>query len=159
MRLSFRSIGLIFYGYYNIMSVEQFNTPLCNGTIQTDQNGWNITVTGTCNVPAPHVRYAAAAPADFRMARAGSGLPYACEDMAFEGSPNVGEVPLTDGQFSFNIVCPNSYYVENGSRLVGPHVHFTIGDEYFKIPLNNALTHKYRSLTSRPGTTSRISRR
>lgn len=141
------------------MSVEQFNTPLCQGQIHTDANGWHIRVVGTTSVQASHLRYAAAAPPDLRMARAGSGLPFACEDMAFSGSANVGEAAIVGGQFSFNVVCPNSYYVENGSKLVPPQVHVTVGNDYFKIPLASARTFEYRSLTSRPGTTSRVSGR
>lgn len=131
----------------------------CKGTVTADKD-WNITVQGACNIPnADTVKYAAAAPADLRMGRAGSGLPYPSEQVAYEGSPNIGEVPVKHGRFSFKVVSPNCYYVDNGSKMVHPHVHFTIGNEYFDVPLPNAMRFANRSLTALPGRYNRASGR
>jgi hypothetical protein len=131
----------------------------CNGKIITDQ-GWNITIQGSCNVQgATEVKYAAAAPADLRMSYMGSGLPYANEEVAYEGSPNIGRVAIQSGQFQFKLVSPNAYYKNNGSTLVQPHVHFTINNEYFDVPLPSAKKFENRSLTSMPGRPNRVSGR
>ena len=144
------------------MSVLPFSssTGNCNGQITTDQN-WNITVSGVCKISgASTVRYAAAAPADLRMSYMGSGLPYPSEDVAYEGSPNVGSTGIKpDGSFQFTIISPNAYYKDNGAELVEPHVHFTIGSEYFDIPLPSAKRYANRSLTSLPGRTNRATGR
>ena len=136
----------------------------CHGNITIDHQ-WKITVEGKCSIPgATEVKYAAAAPANLRMSYMGSGLPYPNEDVAYEGSMNVGQAPITQpgaaggaGSFRFVIFCPNSYYMNNGSQLVEPHVHFTIGREYFDIPLPSPF--KNRSLTSIAGRANRAARR
>lgn len=140
----------------NIMAqVDKFNTPKCSGVIHTDSDGWEITVQGVCQVNASSLRYAAASPPDLRMSRAGSGLPFPNDTVAYEGSPNVGEVPVSKGRFSFKVTCPNSYYTKNGSELVKPHVHVTVGTEYIDIPLASARVAANRSLTSMPGRSKR----
>ena len=132
------------------------NNGICQGTIAF--NGWDLIITGTCKAGgAPKMRYAAAAPADLRMSYMGSGLPFPNEEVAYEGSPNVGEVQLNGGQFSFRLVNPNSYYKNNSTTLVRPHVMFTIGDQYFDVPVP-AREFPNRSLTSMPGRTNRVSR-
>lgn len=136
----------------------------CSGTITIDHQ-WKITVEGQCMLPnAKVVKYAAAAPANSRMSYMGSGLPFPNEDVAYEGSVNIGQVPITQpgdtegsGRFRFVIHSPNSYYTNNGSKLVEPHVHFTIGREYFDIPLPSPF--KNRSLTHMADRTRRSVRR
>ena len=132
----------------------------CEGQILTDQN-WNITVNGICKVNGVNtVKYAAAAPADFRMSYMGSGLPYPSEEVAYEGSPNVGSASISgNGSFSFTLISPNAYYKDNGSTFVEPHVHFTIGTEYFDVPLPSARRYNNRSLTTIPGRTNRATGR
>ena len=132
----------------------------CEGQILTDQN-WNITVNGICKLNGVNtVKYAAAAPADFRMSFMGSGLPYPSEEVAYEGSPNVGSAMISgNGSFSFTIISPNAYYKDNGSTFVEPHVHFTIGTEYFDVPLPSARRYNNRSLTTIPGRTNRATGR
>lgn len=132
------------------MSVVPFTSANgnCQGKIFTDEK-WNITVNGICKVSgASFVKYASSAPPDIRMSYMGSGLPYPNEEVAYEGSVNVGKAPINNGTFTFNLVSPNAYYKENGSKLVAPHVHFTIGSEYFDIPLPMARQFPNRSLTA-----------
>lgn len=144
------------------MSILPFSSQngICQGRIITDES-WNITVQGSCKVQAgaTEVRYAAAAPADLRMSYMGSGLPFPNEEVAYEGSPNIGRVPIQSGQFQFKLISPNSYYKNNGSVLVEPHVHFTIGNEYFDAPLPSAKRFENRSLTSMPNRTNRVAGR
>ncbi len=136
------------------MNISSFSSAngICHGKIVSD--GWNIAVDGICKSVAPTVRYAAAAPPDLRGSYMGSGLPFPNEEVAYEGSPNVGEVPCNAGKFSFTLVNPNSYYKNNGTSLVSPHVMFTIGDQYFDVPMPSKLVPD-RSLTSMPGRPNR----
>lgn len=130
----------------------------CQGQIIIDQN-LVITIKGRCNVPGDEIKYAAAAPANFRLSYMGSGLPFPNEDIAYEGSPNIGKAPIINGKFEFAVTCPNSYYKDNGATVVDPHVHFTVGSEYFDIPLPLAKLFPNRSLTSIHGRPNRVTRR
>ena len=137
------------------MNISSFTSAngICHGNITTD--GWNIKVDGMCKIDAPTVRYAASAPPDIRASYMGSGLPFPNEEVAYEGSSNVGEVPCSSGKFSFRLVNPNSYYKSNGTILVNPHVMFTIGDQYFDVPIPTT-TIAGRSLTSMAGRPNRV---
>ena len=142
--------------------VATFNTDSgkCKGLILTDINNWFFTVRGQCNgLKESTLKYMAASPPDFRQSYMGSGLPFPTANIAYEGSPNKGEVKISsDGVFSFTVIRPNAYYAENGSKMIQPHVHFTVGDEYFDVALGveNMLN---RSLSSLPGRPNRSTRR
>jgi hypothetical protein len=140
------------------MKVETFKSANgnCQGQIVTDDD-WNMVINGLCKITgARTVKYAASAPADLRMSYMGSGLPFPNEDVAYEGTVNMGEVNITNDAFTFKLVSPNSYYKNNGATLVAPHVHFTIGTEYFDIPLPSARLFPNRSLTSIKGRPDRV---
>lgn len=126
----------------------QSGNGLCAGTIVND--GWNLKVSGTCKAPGNVLKYMAPSPPDLRMSRAGSALPWANEDMAYDNTPNKGEVQIHNGQFSFTLANPNCYYTDNGSKLLQPHVHFTVGDKIFDVELGTTCTPN-RSLTGLPG--------
>ncbi len=72
--------------------------------------------------PGAAVDYAAAAPADRRSSFTGSGLPFANERQAYEGSPNRGsEVAGANGVVSVTLDGPpNAYYAGLGTLLVPP---------------------------------------
>jgi len=143
------------------MSVLPFSsqTGNCQGQIITEQN-WDITIRGTCNVPGATVlKYAAAAPPDLRMSYTGSGLPFPNDEVAYEGSPNIGNVPIVATQFEFKIVSPNAYYKDNGATMVHPHVLFTIDNEYFDVPLPSAMQFPNRSLSGLPDRPNRTTGR
>jgi hypothetical protein len=111
---------------------SKFTNDKCSGVVLTDDEGWVFQVKGRCRPGSAGqtVRYVAAAPPDFRDSRAGSGLPYANRSMAYDVTPNKGEVAVADdGTFEFTIVYPNAYYTNNGSTLVQPHVTFSFGDD------------------------------
>ena len=65
----------------------------------------------------------AANPPNRMTAYAGSGLPFPCSQIAFEGSPNTANV---DGSGSFNVTFeyPNSYYVPTMETKIPPAVYF-----------------------------------
>jgi hypothetical protein len=127
----------------------------CSGKV-THANGL-IHVDGRCSVPGTELSFIAAAPADARSSSMGSGLPFGNPHIAYEGTVNRGTVPVVNGRFQLSLVPPNSYYVKNGSLLISPHVHITIGNEYFNIPFGNHTPN--RSLSSLPGMPNRSTRR
>lgn len=72
------------------------------------------------------IEYVAASPPDFRATFTGSGLPFANERMAFEGTPNSGVMQLPLGsKFTIKILYPNSYYVGLGTVIIPPTLYIT----------------------------------
>jgi len=109
------------------------------------------------------LKYWAANPPDYHLSLAGTALPFANQEMAFEPSMNVGElVTEANGSFKFRIAAPNSYYTCAGRQLIPPHLNFSldVGDnnhKLFYVPLGNG--YRGRSLTSLPGRPNRAVRR
>jgi len=68
------------------------------------------------------IKYSASNPPTYNSNFSGSGLPYPTEEIAFENTPNRGVVPVINGEFTFSIRYPNSYYINMGSVLIEPHV-------------------------------------
>lgn len=75
-----------------------------------------------------YIKYSAANPPTYNSNFSGSGLPYPTEEVAFENTPNRGAVEIIDGEFSFSIKYPNSYYINMGTIYVEPHVKLIIVD-------------------------------
>ncbi len=123
-----------------------FSSDNCQGTIT--QNGkFNFLIQGTCK-GASKGNYAAASPPDFRQSYSGSGLPFANREMAMCNSPNVGVI---GGTFSFEVIFPNSYYINNGSKLVTPEVCIDFDtNEHVVVKLGNGLLVQHRSLSNLP---------
>lgn len=132
---------------------------LCQGEVLLDAQSNVFTVKGTCRVPGlTSIRYLASAPADYRQSRAGSALPYPNEAIAYDNTPNSGSALLTNGQFQFQVLSPNSYYMNNGSSLVQPHVHMVFGENnVFNLMLSGPVPN--RSLKSLPGRQDRSTHR
>jgi hypothetical protein len=96
------------------------------------------------------IQYIAPSPPDYRASFSGSGLPYANEAQAYEGTPNIGRVILKNNTFAFNIATPNGYYEDFSSKIVSPfvYINYKIGgiEKNLKINLLNSSI-PYRSLT------------
>jgi hypothetical protein len=75
-----------------------------------------------------YIKYSAANPPTYNSNFSGSGLPYPTEEIAFENTPNRGVVEIMDGEFSFSIKYPNSYYINMGTIYIEPHVKLIIVD-------------------------------
>ena len=140
-----------------------FNSHSCQGRVIIDKDMWHITVEGTVRSPSDHkLRYIAAAPPDRRASYMGSALPFANEEMAYDSTPNKGEIELNSrfgsGVFSFQLVRPNAYYRANGSQLIMPHVQFSVGTDVIDVPLG-LLPYPHRSLSSLPGQYDRSTHR
>jgi hypothetical protein len=83
-----------------------------------------LTVEGTLNNPVDneYVEYIAASPPDSLQSFSGSGLPFASAQQAFDNTPTRGSLK-TSKVFRLQIVEPNSYYTDLGTRLVGPTLY------------------------------------
>jgi hypothetical protein len=84
----------------------------------------------------------AAAPIDRMTNYAGSGLPFPCSDIAFEGTPNRYPVPES-GIIQTTFKKPNSYYTANHEK-VPPTVFVRLVDKtgkptFIKYPLEDKL--------------------
>ena len=97
------------------------------------------------------IKYWAADPPGYLQSYAGSGLPFANEEMAFENTVNCGQTEVLDGEFSFSLHYPNSYYKNMGRDYVEPEVKFIMIDEngtpksdVYRLNLGNGIP--YRSL-------------
>lgn len=126
---------------------------LCSGHV-TCLDGRQVTVTGVCKVPTPSIKFIAAAPVDRRQSYMGSGLPWPNEEVAFGNTPNKGAVPVINGEFSFSLWLPGSYYINNGQSLVPPSLYLSGDNQVFTIPLGIKPIAN-RSLSSLPCRTNR----
>jgi hypothetical protein len=138
---------------FEIIKMETtFSTQLCKGHIKQVSN-FDLEIQGRIIEPVKNneVFYVAAAPADYRASYTGSGLPFANQIQAFEGSPNIGSLRL-DGNnaFSIKIMIPNSYLVGLGSVTVPPtlyieYINMHDQSRTISIKLSNGIP--YRTLT------------
>jgi hypothetical protein len=70
------------------------------------------------------VKYWAAQSPTYNGSFSGSGLPFANEEMAFQGTKNYGVVPVEKGKFSLSVHYPNSYYKEG--VLISPQIKIKV---------------------------------
>lgn len=101
-----------------------FNFNIHLKKIQDTNNG--LVVSGKLNLPnfseKLFVKYTASSPPTYNSNFSGSGLPYPNEIVAFENSPNKGVAEVINGDFSFTIKYPNSYYMNMGTIYIPPQV-------------------------------------
>ena len=97
------------------------------------------------------LHYVAAAPPDYRASYTGSGLPFANQSQAFYATPNYGDVEVSsDGEFEFDVMYPNSYYIGLGTVIVPPTVYVeykTVSGETRNISIKVDNGIPYRMLT------------
>ena len=75
------------------------------------------------------IKYTAANPPTYNNSFSGSALPFPSEEIAYENTPNRGVVEIINGQFSFTIRYPNSYYINIGTIYVKPHLKLILVDK------------------------------
>lgn len=104
-----------------------FQVDACKGRVLRN-SPTSITIEGQITMPTAtsKLHFLAAAPPDFRESYSGSGLPFASPKMAFDNTPNHGEMDIDSrGNFSITMMTPNSYYTGHGTVLVPPIVYVT----------------------------------
>ena len=128
-----------------------FDSVSCSGQVLSEGQG-DFLVRGTVKQANPNgiVKFFASSPPDHRTSYAGSGLPFANPEMAYESTPNKGAVRASNGDFQFKVVYPNAFYVDQGKTLLPPHVLIKVCDEHHEetqaIVLGDKIPH--RTLTS-----------
>lgn len=109
--------------------ISTFNNQDLIGNIY--QDGQKYIISGKVNKQGVStINYKAAAPADLRLSYSGSGLPFHSPEQAYDNSVNIGKATINElGEFSFELCNPNSYYVNQGVKLIRPHVHICLSGE------------------------------
>lgn len=79
--------------------------------------------------PTTVVSYVAAQSPDYNQSFTGSALPFANAEMAFDQTPNFGNIHPKTNVVEFKLRYPNAYYSHLGTRLIPPYVRITIKDE------------------------------
>jgi hypothetical protein len=125
-------------------------------SVSTDVQGQSVHIVGSVTNFGDYssVTVMAANPIDRMTTYTGSGLPFPCQDMAFEGTPNIVELK----QAAFNIVFkyPNSYYTYDNWTKVPPSIFVVLKPVD---PSKPTLIHRHsipdqlplRTLNRRPG--------
>lgn len=114
--------------------ISTFNTTDLTGNIHLDK--LQYIVSGKFRTPGKYlINFSAAAPGDLRLSYSGSGLPFVSPQQAYFDTPNKGKLETSDnGVFSFKLWAPNSYYINQGTTLVRPHVHMCIQNAHQSNP-------------------------
>jgi len=125
----------IFETHKNTMCPRYKNISECGFVINMNVKNNNhnaFVISGQLNYPTTKqlfIKYSAANPPTYNSNFSGSGLPYPSEDIAYENTPNRGSVEIINGEFTFSIRYPNSYYINMGTIYIEPHVKLTIVDK------------------------------
>jgi hypothetical protein len=129
-----------------------FSNPKLTGRIVYDATTTSFNLSGKFNeITGQPLKYWAANPIPRMYSYSGSGLPYPNPEVAYENTPNQGEVLVDDaGQFSINLVQPSGYYTRQGSVLMKPHIHFRVPGYNHVFTMFIADDFPYRSLSSLP---------
>ena len=116
-----------------------FKQSFCSGEMYFLDNVTEPNVTVKASIsdrvilePNAKITYWAANPAQRGISPA-SGYPYTSAEQAFDRSPNIGKVPIIDGNFEITVVYPSAYYAGLGSVLIPPTLHIKIdgSDEHY----------------------------
>jgi hypothetical protein len=100
------------------------------------------------NIKLPNrskVKYQSSAPYDIHQSKKGTGLPFPNPETAYsENNVNSGEVEVIGNKIKFQLVRPNSYYINAGTTLVPPNIYLRFGknqthEELIILPFPNNL--------------------
>lgn len=104
-------------------------------------------------VPTNKVSFVAACPPDSRSSFTGSGLPYENANIAFDNTPNIGEIELDrNSAFTIKLYVPASYYeysIDHGKVLVPPCIFITYNNKTVRIQIEHAISFRSSHLTVR----------
>lgn len=141
----------------NAISFDKFT---CSGNAIYAGDG-NLEIKGKLKIPEKKskIQFWAGCPPDHIQSYSGSGLPFPNPDVAYENTPNIGTVYSNDnGDFSFKIRIPNSYYNGLGTIYQSPHVQIKVinseSQHIHSIDVSNGIP--FRLLTY-PGSVPRTS--
>ena len=112
---------------------------------------YDFVLNGTFNSKnVTNVYYIAPNPPNYLTSFSGSGLPYPNIEIAYQNTPNKGNIIIDkNGRFQIKLLFPNAYYTEFGNYYNTPYVniYYTINNnkKLLKIKLDEGIP--YRSLT------------
>ena len=108
-------------------AVLNFKWDNCKGVVYANKSG-NFKLKCVAE-GASLIKYWAAAPNTCTYSVVGSGLPFPNEEVAYENTPNKGEIkPNRNGEFEILLKYPAGYYIGQGEVYVPPHVNIKICD-------------------------------
>lgn len=134
----------------------QFSSQLANAVVRISDDGMHVNIKGNVLNASRYdsMQLVAPSPATRGVSYSGSALPYPCPQIAFEGTPNVADVPA-NGMFDAVFAYPNSYYSHDAFTKVASSIFLTLSERggerpavfvRFELPDQNVL----RTLTHRP---------
>lgn len=114
-----------------------FNNSFLNCTVNINQDK-KININGTITNPSlfNDMLILAPNPPNNLSSYSGSFLPFPCEEIAYENTPNVYNIPKS-GIFNINFVYPNSYYTPDGLNKIKSPITFVLDSNVFIFELND----------------------
>ncbi len=100
----------------------------CKGKIYANKSG-NFKLKGRVTKLSGNgvLKYWAPNPSTCLYSISGTGLPFPNEEIAFENTPNQGEIAIdATGNFEITLLYPAGYYINQGETYVPPHVNFLL---------------------------------
>lgn len=133
----------------------RFTGPDLQGVVDHDVQNMTCTIEGVFkSASGKPIEYLAANPISKGYSLTGSGLPYPTSEIAFENTPNRGQITANgSGAFKITIQCPASYYTNQGKTLLHPHIQLSIAGESLVRHIrltDEAPTRSLSSLDDRP---------
>lgn len=126
----------------------EFKNSDISGIIKYNSNNDTYLIEGQTH--AKNIVYRAATPLWRNYSYAGSGLPYPNHSLAYENTSNMGTIHVKNGLFKIELPHPSQYYVDQGKKLLKPHVHLELVDLNKTVTLVLADYLPFRSLTHLP---------
>jgi hypothetical protein len=117
--------------------MEPTNNEYVSCTITEFENN-KINVKGFIKSPGNYHKMIIMAPnpIDTITSFSGKGLPFPCETIAFENTPNFEVIP-SSGEFNVVFLYPNSYYTPDGYTKIKSPIVFSLDNKKIIIELND----------------------
>ena len=114
-----------FYFDYVMARELQFKNEYVSGKATINTYDHTVKIEGMITHPVQYseIQLIAASPPNRMTAYAGSGLPFPCSQIAFEGTPNVSNIDKS-GLFNVIFEYPNSYYIPDMMTKIPPAIYF-----------------------------------
>ena len=118
--------------------MPSFNNSLVNCTVNISQDRKTIHVSGSVKNASSYSEMLLLAPnpPDNISSYSGGFLPFPCEQIAYENTPNSYNIP-SSGSFNVTFVYPNSYYTPDGLTKIKSPVLFVLDSELVVFELDD----------------------
>ena len=120
-------------GTSNIVPSMYANQIMSCNALPVDIKNAKYNVNGKIQAPdGTKLVYWAANPPGYGTSFAGSGLPYANPEMAYQNTPNIGATIVKDSKYSFNILFSVRFLRSIIDLLSAPHLRHLAGEGIMK---------------------------